>query len=213
MQSQPWSNQIKQSEHLPLRGNSAFIFTHNPSNWEMYRFIIENEDKRKKPVEHAVLLPLFTSLRVTGGVNGVRDGGKPDPSIAIAKATQNGITVLHPNQYDYLRLYKARSGTYHTDIWTKIEVLGGQCVFEFDHEAFAYWRLDLILKGTIKPPHKHFIQLLQMGRQRSIDRLALDQHIPERALKLKQKQEDIRALMDFKERLENVGLEVYNFKL
>ena len=211
MQAQPWSNKIKQNEHLPLRGNSAFIFTHSPNNWELYRFTIENEDKRKKATEYAVLLPLFTSLSVTGGVNGVRDGARPDPSVAVAKATQNGLTVLHPNQYDYLRLYPARTGTYHTDIWTKIEVLGGQCVFEFDHEAFAYWRLELIKNGTIKPPHRHFVQLLQMSRQRSIDRLALDQHIPERALKLKRKQDDMRAIMDFKERLEAVGLEVYNF--
>jgi hypothetical protein len=211
MQAQPWSNKLKQSEHLPIKGNSAFIFTHKPSNWELYKFIIEGDDKRKKAIEKPILLPLFTSLRITGGCNGVRDGVKPDPSIAIAKANQEGLTVLHPNQYDYLRLYPARTGTYHTDIWTKIDVLGGQCVFEFDHEGFANWRRELVVKGIIKPPHKHFVQLLQMSRQRAIDRLALDQHIPERALKLKQKQEDIRAIMDFKERLLKDGIEVYKF--
>ena len=52
MKSQPWANKIKKEECLPLRANSPFIFMHNPNNWELYRFKVENEDKRKKGKEY-----------------------------------------------------------------------------------------------------------------------------------------------------------------
>jgi len=213
MNSQPWSNQIQKDKTLPIKGNSAFYFVHNPKNWEMYEFDISPQDKRKKADKLPLLLPSFSTLRITAGVNGVRDSGRPDPSIAVAKLQQDGMTVINPNDHDYLRLYPARGGTFYADKWTSIQILANEAIFEFDHDGFAEFRRHLILNGTIATPHKHFIQLLQISKQRSIDRIAMDQHIPERAIQLKKRQRDIRLLLEFKSRLESLGLDAYDLQV
>ena len=209
MQAQPWSNQILQNETLPLTSNSAFLYLHNPKNWELYYYNVPTTTKRKKTQKKPILLPSFSALQITGGVNGVRDGARPDPSVAIAKYRRSGVTVILPEDHDYIRVYKGRRGNYHTDKWTKITVLGGECIFEFDHDGFAKFRIDLIKKNVIDLPHNHFIQLLQMELQRSVDRLALDQHIPERAIKLKKKQQDLAAIIEFKNLLKEKGIKAY----
>tara|TARA_R100000406_G_scaffold11227_1_gene7228 strand:+ start:11688 stop:12329 length:642 start_codon:yes stop_codon:yes gene_type:complete len=212
MNSQPWSNQVKNRESLPVASNSPYYFIHNVKNWEMYEFEFEFEDKRKKPDIVPLLLPMFTTLRITGGVNGVKDGKHPDPSIALAKMQNNGFTVLNPRDYDYLRMYPARGGSYHTDKWTSVQVIGNEPIFEFDHKGFAEFRRALILEGKIKLPHKHFIQLMKIRKQRSIDRIAQDQHIPERAIQLRKRQKQIQDLIAFESRLQKLGLSAYEMQ-
>ena len=209
MKSQPWSNQVKKDERLPIRKNSPFYFVHNPKNWEMYFFKTSPIDKRKKEEDIPLLLPSFSTLRLTRGANGVRDGGRPDGSIPVSKLKDQGLTVLHPNDFDYLRLFPCLNGTYHTDKWTEIQVLGNEPIFEFDHDSFAEFRRMLIINGHIKKPHKHFIQLMQISKQRSIDRIAMDQHIPERAIQLKKRQSDMKALLSFSDRLKKLGVKAY----
>ena len=213
MKSQPWSNQVKSRETLPVAANSPYYFLHNVKNWEMYEFQLEPDGKRKKADVLPLLLPSFSTLRITGGVNGVRDGKNPDPSIAIAKMQNEGIQVFNPREFDYLRMFPARGGSYHTDKWTSVQVIGNEAIFEFDHKGFAEFRRDLILSLKIKLPHKHFIQLMKIGKQRSIDRIAQDQHIPERAIQLRKRQKEIQDLISFETRLQKLGVQAYELQV
>jgi len=213
MKSQPWSNKIKAEERLPIRANSPYHFMHSPRNWERYEFKLQKDDKRKKPESIHLLLPSFSTMRLTAGVNGVRDGARPDAGLAIANANQKGIKILHANEYDYLRMYPARGGHYYTDKWTSIQVLGRDVIFDFDHNAFAEFRRKLILDGKIDLPHKHFIQILKIRKQRAIDRIAQDQHIPERAIQLKARQNEIRAIIEFESRLNKLGIDAYDLQV
>lgn len=213
MKSQPWSNQIKADERLPIKANSPYHFVHNVRNWERYEFKLQADDKRKKPESIHLLLPSFSTMRLTAGVNGVRQGARPDAGFAIASIQEGGAKVLHASNYDYLRMYPARGGHYYTDKWTSLQVLGRDVIFDFDHDGFANFRRNLILDGQIDLPHKHFIQLLKIRKQRSIDRIAQDQHIPERAIQLKARQNEIRAIIEFETRLNNLGVKAYDLQV
>ena len=213
MKSQPWSNQIKAEERLPIKANSPYHFTHSPRNWERYEFKLQPDDKRKKPESIHLLLPSFSTLRLTAGTNGVRDGRRPDPTLAISNLSEKGLKIIHATEYDYLRMYPARGGSFYSDKWTSIQVLGRDVIFDFDHDGFAEFRRKLILDGIIDLPHKHFIQLLKIRKQRAIDRIAQDQHIPERAIQLRARQAEIKAIIEFETRLNKLGLEAYDLQV
>lgn len=213
MKSQPWSNKIKAEKRLPIRANSPYHFTHSPRNWERYEFKLQPNDKRKKTESIHLLLPSFSTLRLTMGVNGVRGGTRADAGLAIANLEDKGMKILNAHDYDYLRMYPARGGNYYSDKWTSVQVLGRDVIFDFDHEGFADFRRNLILEGKIDLPHKHFIQLLKIRKQRAIDRIAQDQHIPERAIQLRARQAEIRAIIEFETRLKKLGLEAYDLQI
>jgi hypothetical protein len=213
MKSQPWSNKIKAEERLPIRANSPFHFTHSPRNWERYEFKLQPNDKRKKAESIHLLLPSFSTLRLTMGVNGVRGGARPDAGLAISNLKDKGMKILDAADYDYLRMYPARGGSYYSDKWTTVQVLGRDVIFDFNHEGFADFRRKLILDGKIDLPHKHFIQLLKIRKQRAIDRIAQDQHIPERAIQLRARQAEIRAIIEFETRLNKLGIDAYDLQI
>jgi len=203
--AQPWSENKATRQVLPLKRNSRFFFIHNPKNWELYRF-----ERGKKIIK--CLLPSFSSLRVTAGTNGIRENGAaPDSAVTRTRYNDQGVKVLNPNDHDYLRVYECRKGAYYTDKWTKIEIIGNTPVFTYDHAGFAEFRRELVLNGHIKPPHPAFMKLMLINTQRIIDKYSLDQHIPERAIKLKAKQEDYKAIKDFQSLLAKEGVNCYEF--
>jgi len=204
-EAQPWTQNKATRKVLPLKRNSRFFFIHNPKNWELYRF------KRGKKTVNC-LLPSFSSLRVTAGTNGIRENGAaPDSAVTRTRYNDQGVKVLNPVEHDYLRVYECHKGSYYTDKWTKIEIIGNTPIFSYDHEGFAEFRRNLVLDGHIKLPHEAFMKLMLINTQRLIDKYALDQHIPERAIKLKARQEDFKAIKDFQALLKDQGVKCYDF--
>ena len=183
--AQPWQQQQQASVVIPTRSNNRFFYKHHPKNWELYYFDVVNT-KTKKKDKKPVWLPDLQTHHETPGVNGSRGyKANPDSGMARVRLQDNGITVLHPNQHDYLRSYPARGGQYWATKFANLESLGGELVITFDSEAFAQWRLELMQSGALRIPHKQFLQRKQAEIQRRIERHTRSQHIPEIAAKLK----------------------------
>ena len=204
--AQPWSpKNHSQSTLLPLKSNSRFFWTHNPKNWDLFHF---TRGKKMIPC----LLPSLGNLPVVAGTNGIQQNGRlADSSHTRTVLADRGLTVLNPAEHDYLCVYQCKNGSYYADKWTKIEVIAGTPVFTYDHEGLAEFRRHLVLDGHIKPPHEAFIKLMLINAQRIIDKYSLDQHIPERALKMKAKQEDYKSIKSFMALLSKEGVKCYDF--
>jgi len=185
--AQPWQQQQQASIVLPARSNNRFFYKHHPKNWELYYFDIEDTtSKTKKMTKKAIWLPDLQSHHETPGVNGTRGyKANPDSAMTRVRLQDNGITVLHPSQHDYLRSYPAKGGQYWTSKFNHLESLGGELVITFNHADFAQWRLELMQSGALRIPHKQFLQRKQAEIQRRIERHTRSQHIPEVAAKLK----------------------------
>ncbi len=181
--AQPWQQQQQASIVLPTRSNNRFFFKHHPKNWVLHYFdAIKNKKTYKKPT----WLPDLQVHHETPGVNGSRGyRSNPDSGMARVRLADNGVAILHPSQYDYLRSYPAKGGKYWATKFANLESLGGELVITFDSEAFAQWRLELMQQGALRLPHKQFLQRKQAEIQRRIERHTRSQHIPEIAAKLK----------------------------
>ena len=205
--SQPWQQKRETNNRLNIRANSRFLWMHHPKNWELVSFD-EQTEKGKKTVN--LLLPSFTSLVATDGVNEVRTNGKrPDDSVARARFQNEGLTILDPIQYDYLVTYPAKSGTYYTDKFEILESIGGTIVKDYDRKAFNNFRRNLMKKKVFKLPHSHFIKLMIVDNRRSIDKYIKDQHIPENAVRLLRHQNIDKNLKFAIKQVERKGYSVY----
>ena len=154
--SQPWEERTQTETRLPKRANSGFVFAHNPENWElkMYPATIETDEGKRKRQSIPVLLPVLTSLPETPGVNATRAVGKRlDSSTMRARMQDIGWTLLDASKHDYMRVYPANRGNYHTTKYIRFEQIGRRIIEHFDHEKFDDWRLSLVRDGHINPPH------------------------------------------------------------
>lgn len=205
--SQPWQIKKESNSRLNLRSNSRFIWMHHPKNWELVTFIEEGEKKQR--MKH-LLLPVFTSLVATDGVNEVRNNGKrADDSVAQARFRNEGLTILDPLRFDYLVTYPAATGTYYTDRFEILEQVGNVIVKDYDYEGFNQFRLDLMRNKVFELPHSHFIRLLIIDNKRSIDKYIKDQHIPENAVRLTKHQSIDKNLKSAIRNIEKRGYAVY----
>jgi hypothetical protein len=184
--AQPWQQQQQASVVIPTRSNNRFFYKHHPKNWVLYYFETQvMTGKAKKTIKKPVWLPDLQAHHETPGVNGSRGyKNNPDSGMTRTRLLDKGISVLHPNQHDYLRSYPARGGQYWSTKFANLENLGGELIITFDDEAFAHWRLELMQKGALRVPHKQFLQRKQAEIQRRIERHTRSQHIPEIAAKL-----------------------------
>ena len=184
--AQPWQQQQQASVVIPTRSNNRFFYKHHPKNWVLYYFETEvMTGKSKKTIKKPVWLPDLQAHHETPGVNGSRGyKNNPDSGMTRTRLLDKGISVLHPNQHDYLRSYPARGGQYWSTKFANLENLGGELIITFDDEAFAHWRLELMKNAALRVPHKQFLQRKQAEIQRRIERHTRSQHIPEIAAKL-----------------------------
>ena len=205
--SQPWQIKKETNSRLNIRANSRFVWMHHPKNWELVEFIEEGEKRSKR---FHLLLPVFTSLVATDGVNEVRSNGKrADDSVAQARYRNAGLTILDPLQFDYLVTYPSKAGTYYTDRFEILEQVGNVIVKDYDYQAFNDFRRDLMKKQVFPLPHNHFIRLMMIDNRRSIDKYIKDQHIPESAVKLTRHQNIDKNLKLAIRNIEKRGYAVY----
>lgn len=170
--SHPWSSVQSEQKRLNIKKNSSFIFMHNPKNWELCYI---NTGKKTKPL----FLPQLSILRLTAGVNLVRmNGNKVSTGIAVAKAQDEGFTIIDPNRFDYIRVYPAIGGNRYEDAFTEFEQLGGSLIRTFNHDKFNEFRCELMRDSILDVPHEHFIKIKIQENSKVLNKYAQLQHNP-----------------------------------
>lgn len=213
--AQPWEEKTDVQTRIPKKANPRFFFAHNPENWELKVFegYTMTDDGKKKKQSIPMLLPILSSIGEVPGVNGTRAiGGRIDSSIMRTNMQDKGWTILDPARHDYLRVYPAHKGNYHTSKWIRMEKVGRRVIEHFDADAFDEWRRELVTSGAVNPPHPQIASLRLIAMNRAMSRLERDQHIPEVAGRLKAKQEELRLTKKAIERVEKYGGQAYELR-
>lgn len=210
--AQPWEQKADVQTRIPKKANSRFFFAHNPENWELK--MIEGysmaEDGKRKKNKIPMLLPILSSIHEVAGVNGTRAvGSRIDSSIMRTNLLDQGWTILDPVQHDYLRVYPAHKGNYHTSKWIRLEKIGRRVIEHFDADSFDEWRISLMKSGSLPAPHPQIASLRLISMNRAMSRLERDQHIPEIANRLKTKQLDLKHTKAAISRIERLGKLAY----
>ena len=176
--SYPWTQAKQAQKRLNTKSNQPYMYAHHPKNWELV--YIPTDDKRKK--EKPILVPVFSVLRIEAGINNVKlNGGQLETSYAVSSAKENGFTVLDPNEHDYIRVYPAMGGNLYADKFTTYEQFGTSLLSTFNHGLYNDFRIALVRDGYIKPPHSHFLRVLQNDNRKKIEKYSQSQHNPRHA--------------------------------
>jgi len=209
--AQPWSTQATAQTRLPLKSNARYFLAHNPENWELRLFqtTTSTDDNRKKK-QVPILLPMLSSIPEVAGVNGTKQVGKHiDSGLMRTQLQDHGWTILDAGKHDYMRVYPAQKGNYHTSKWISFEKVGRRVIQKFDADGFDQWRLELMQKGAITPPHPQIAALKLIKMDRAMSRLERDQHIPEVSARLKSKQAQYKQIKAAIQRVEDKGVNAY----
>ena len=209
--AQPWSTQATAQTRLPLKSNARYFLAHNPENWELRLFetTTSTDDSRKRK-QVPVLLPMLSSIPEVAGVNGTKQVGKHiDSGLMRTQLQDHGWTILDAGKHDYMRIYPAQKGNYHTSKWISFEKVGRRVIQKFDADGFDQWRLELMQKGVISPPHPEIAALKLIKMDRAMSRLERDQHIPEVSARLKSKQAQYKQIKAAIQRVEDKGVHAY----
>lgn len=204
---QPWQKRQQNRTRLPVRGNSMFIYTHYPQNWEM---ITITTKKGKTESKKDYWVPVLNCIRLTAGVNGVQMNGKHlDTSVARAQLVDAGHTILEPEEHDYIRVYPAHKGPYYSNRFTKIEQVGKRIMETFNHDDFNLWRVKLMKEKFINLPHPLLLKEVIEENQKVLNRKGNKIHIPEQQRQMNiitQKIEDMKTAIT---ELETAGIKCY----
>lgn len=209
--AQPWSTQATAQTRLPLKSNARYFLAHNPENWELRLFetTTSTDDSRKRK-QVPILLPMLSSIPEVAGVNGTKQVGKHiDSGLMRTQLQDHGWTILDAGKHDYMRIYPAQKGNYHTSKWISFEKVGRRVIQKFDADGFDQWRLELMQKGVISPPHPEIAALKLIKMDRAMSRLERDQHIPEVSARLKSKQAQYKQIKAAIQRVEDKGVNAY----
>jgi hypothetical protein len=209
--AQPWSTQATAQTRLPLKSNARYFLAHNPENWELRLFqTTTSTDENKKRKQVPILLPMLSSIPEVAGVNGTKQVGKHiDSGLMRTQLQDHGWTILDAGKHDYMRIYPAQKGNYHTSKWISFEKVGRRVIQKFDADGFDQWRLELMQKGAITPPHPQIAALKLIKMDRAMSRLERDQHIPEVSARLKSKQAQYKQIKAAIQRVEDKGVNAY----
>lgn len=206
--AQPWEQKTEVQTRIPKKANSRFFFAHNPENWELKMiegYSMTEEGKRKKQ-KTPMLLPVLSSIHEVPGVNGTRAvGSRIDSSIMRTNLLDQGWTIIDPIKHDYIRVYPAHKGNYHTSKWIRLEKVGRRVIEHFDADSFDEWRIEIMKSGVLNPPHPQIAALRLISMNRAMSRLERDQHIPEIANRLKTKQIELKNTKAAIARVEKLG--------
>lgn len=209
--AQPWQQSAQNTPRLPLRSNSTFFLKHHPRNWELIAFDLPSKNKKAATKKHLWLPVLHNHIETAGveGVRGAERGGAVDSSLAKAKYSRDGWTILEPSKFDYLRIYPALNGNYHCDVWTQLENLGGEIVTTYDHDAHNKFRRELVLMEVIPLPHTQILKRLIHKHSRMISNKSKYQHIPENKKKLDIMHDINRAMVEAMDDVKATGVKSY----
>jgi len=212
--AQPWEQKTEVQTRIPKKANSRFFFAHNPENWELKMiegYSMTEEGKRKKQ-KTPMLLPVLSSIHEVPGVNGTRAvGSRIDSSIMRTNLLDQGWTIIDPIKHDYIRVYPAHKGNYHTSKWIRLEKVGRRVIEHFDADSFDQWRIEIMKSGVLNPPHPQIAALRLISMNRAMSRLERDQHIPEIANRLKTKQTELKNTKAAIARVEKLGRLAYEY--
>lgn len=169
-----WSDKVQEQKRMNLPTKTRFIFFHNPKNWELVT--IPQSGKKK---DRVLLLPQLSQLILQAGINGVRSNGRGvDPTMAIANLQSQGCTVLPPERHDYLVVFPVVGGKRFDSKFMEYEQIGTTVIKTFNHEKYNEFRIDLMKKGHIEPPHEHFVKLMIHANKPKINKYAKLLHEP-----------------------------------
>jgi len=204
---QPWQKRQINKTRLPVRGNSMFIFTHYPENWEMITMI---EQTKGGETKKDYWVPILNCIRLTAGVNGVQMNGKHlDTSVAKAQLVEEGHTIIDPAEHDYIRVYPAYKGNYYSDRFTKIEQIGKKIIETFNHDDFNLWRIKLVKGKFITLPHPLLLKDVVEEHNKILNRKGSKSHLPEQQrqmIEITQKISDMKTAIT---ELEKKGIKCY----
>jgi len=175
----------------------------------LFETTTSTDDNRKKK-QVPILLPMLSSIPEVAGVNGTKQVGKHiDSGLMRTQLQDHGWTILDAGKHDYMRIYPAQKGNYHTSKWISFEKVGRRVIQKFDADGFDQWRLELMQKGAITPPHPEIAALKLIKMDRAMSRLERDQHIPEVSARLKSKQAQYKQIKAAIQRVEDKGVHAY----
>ena len=124
-------------------------------------------------------MPKLNKIPETAGVNLVRgEQGATDSTLAQTTFIQRGFTVLNPAKIDYVRVYPAIGGRYHTTKFMKLENLAGEVIKKNDTAAMNEWLCKLIADGHIEPPHPHMTKKIMNMQEQLITMHTNKQYLP-----------------------------------
>ena len=171
--AQPWTaSRNNASNRLKIRSNDMFFYAHHPKNWSC----VQLPDGKKTKW---IWLPKLNKIPETAGVNLVRgEQGATDSTLAQTTFIQRGFTVLNPAKIDYVRVYPAIGGRYHTTKFMKLENLAGEVIKKNDAAAMNEWLCKLIADGHIDPPHPHMTKKIMNMQEQLITMHTNKQYLP-----------------------------------
>lgn len=212
---QPWAmTKPEAPQTLPARPNHPFYYKFHPSNWGFHYFEVPKESKKKEPEFERIglFVPNIRMERIVPGVNGIHQisGEIGEAGSRIGKLQQQGWIYLSPQQFDYMHVYPVRGGRYHVPKWLEVRVVAGQIIKKMDSQSFWKWSCNLLVNHILPQPEPHFWELQTYSHQKTINRLAGSQHIPEVKVKIN---EHYKILEDMKKCIsdyESKGLEIYH---
>ena len=200
-----WTESVSQNKRLNLETQPRFILFHNPKNWELVK---HKPEGRKK--SQWLLLPQLNQLMCVSGVNNVDDvGGRIDTTFATASLQKEGFTVLFPEQHNYLVSYPVTSGRRFDFVFNEYEQIGNTVIQTFNHQKYNEWKRQLIVNGTIQPPHEHFIKLMIHKVRPLIDKYSEMLHSPVGKKKYEEACERVEILEKQIELLKTKGKGIY----
>lgn len=214
--AQPWMDSPQAAAHLPIRPNAPFYFMHHPKNWEIAVFTVkkrvQNEDGKRetKEVSLPLWIPKLTILKeIPGANNVVSNGDRVDSSYARMQMEDRGFTVLMHREHDYLRIYPAAGGKYHTTKFVELELIGGNLLKTPNKDALKEWKRTLVSEGHIELPHPGILKIIRQKAEEKRHRHAQKPHIPAEVDEMK-RQENVLNMMDLAtSNLEKKGVASY----
>ena len=171
--AQPWTSSTSNTNNrLKIKGNDMFFYAHHPRNWSC----IEMPHGKKTKW---LWLPKLNKVPEKAGVNLVRGNqGRTDSALAQTVLMPKGFTILYPSKHDYLRIYPAIRGKFHTTKFVKLEQLAGDIIKTKDAAAFNAWLQSLVAEGHIDVPHPHMLKKIMNMQTELINMHANKQYLP-----------------------------------
>lgn len=207
--AQPFTKAQAPKAKLPTVGNPSWMYIHHPKNWDLIMIPTKNP-KKGDPKHKAYWLPNLNQLIEEPGCNNVT-GTKDNPDSRLARTTliDDGYTILSPLNYDYMRVYPAHKGKYHTTKFVNIEVLGGEMITTTDRNAFNEWKKSLVADGHIAPPHPQILKRVMHKQQELIVMHGSKPHIPHAVEMHKVAEQKLQSMREAAKAVAEQGREYY----
>ena len=121
-----------------------------------------------------------------------------------------GFTILNHRDHDYLRIYPAAGGKYHTTKFIDIEMVGNNLLKTPNKDAIKEWKRSLVAEGHLDIPHAGIIRILRQKAVDKRDRHAQKPHIPAEVDEMN-RQDELIEMMDLAtSNLEKKGVQSYD---